>query len=187
VDADGGNPLQLTNGGGEWWPNWSPDSRWVVYTSFGLDGWASWKVSVEGGDPVPLSNISVSRPAVSPDGKLIACFYKDVQAKSQMKVAILPFEGGALMKTLDIAPTANTNFSVRWTADGRALTYVDARDGTSEIWSLPIDGGSPKPMTNFKSQRIFYFDWTRDGKNLVCARGAETTNVVLIRQASEND
>ena len=69
---------------------------------------------------------------------------------------------------------------IRWTPDGRALTYVDTRDGISNIWAYPIDGSPPKQLTGFKSDRIFGYAWSRDGKQLAVARGSIATDVVLI-------
>jgi Tol biopolymer transport system component len=61
------------------------------------------------------------------------------------------------------------------------LTYVETRAGVSNIWSKPIDGGPAKQLTNFKSDRIFLHDWSSDGKRLALARGAWSSDVVLIR------
>jgi Tol biopolymer transport system component len=52
----------------------------------------------------------------------------------------------------------------------------------SNIWSQPLDGGPPKQITKFTSGQIFSFDWSRDGKQqLVCSRGTQTTDVILIK------
>ena len=48
------------------------------------------------------------------------------------------------------------------------------------LWSQPLDGGPPKQVTDFKSDEIFSFAWSRDGKQLALARGVETGDVVLI-------
>ena len=61
---------------------------------------------------------------------------------------------------------------IRWTADGRALTYVDNLDGISNICDQPLDGGPPVQLTKF--------DWSRDGKQLAFSRGARAYDVVLI-------
>jgi Tol biopolymer transport system component len=68
---------------------------------------------------------------------------------------------------------------VRWTADGRALTYIDNRGGISNIWSQPLDGGQPRQLTDFKNDQIFAFEWSRDGRAIVCTRGVVTSDVVL--------
>ncbi len=71
---------------------------------------------------------------------------------------------------------------VRWTPDGRGIAYIATRGGVSNIWSQPLDGGSPKQLTDFKTDRIFSFDWSPDGKWLVLARGTETSDVILIKE-----
>ncbi len=50
----------------------------------------------------------------------------------------------------------------------------------SNIWSQPIDGSAPKQFTNFKSDLIFAFDLSRDGKQMALARGTISNDVVLI-------
>jgi len=36
-------------------------------------------------------------------------------------------------------------------------------------------------LTDFKSDQIFSFEWSRDGKQLALTRGTESSDVVLIR------
>jgi len=45
----------------------------------------------------------------------------------------------------------------------------------------PFDGGAPKQLTNFTSDRIFWFDFSRDGKQVALSRGTQTSDVILIR------
>jgi Tol biopolymer transport system component len=168
VDIDGSNPKQLTGGGGAWYPDCSSDGQWVVYTS--LPTGYLWKVPIDGGEPGRVADHYVPAAVVSPDGKWIAAGYWDKEAA---KTAIIPFEGGEPIKTLDIWNR------VRWTPDGRALAYIDRRD-PSNIISQPLDGGPPRQLTDFKSDRVFSFAWSRDGKLLALARGTLTNDVILI-------
>ncbi len=73
-----------------------------------------------------------------------------------------------------------SNPPFRWLADGRAFTYIRTRGGVSNIWVQPVDGGEPKQLTDFKTDRIFSFDFSRDGKQLALSRGVVDTDVVLI-------
>jgi eukaryotic-like serine/threonine-protein kinase len=177
MNIDGNNLKQLTDTR-SFAPQVSPDSRWVIYESYDSGKWTIWKVSIDGGQPIRLSDQNAEAPVVSPDGKLIAYYYMDEQANWQHRVAIMPFEGGAPIKTFDIPQTAGWVF--RWTANSRALTYIDTRSGVSNIWSLPLDGGKPTQLTDFKADQIFFFDWSRDGKQLAASRGLVTNDVVLI-------
>jgi Tol biopolymer transport system component len=183
-DIDGGNQRQVSNRptGTYDFPACSPDGKWILY-AINLGRQNLWKVSVDGGEPVQITDADFVRsPAVSPDGKLIACYYSG-KDESVLKLALIPFEGGQPIKLLDIpAPTVSA-FQLplpRWTPDGRAVTYIATREGVSNIWAQPIDGGAPKQLTNFKSDQIFFFDWTRDGRQLALARGTVSNDVVQI-------
>ncbi|HMD84755.1 MAG TPA: hypothetical protein VKO18_08655 [Terriglobia bacterium] len=41
-------------------------------------------------------------------------------------------------------------------------------------------GGPPKPVTHFTSDKIFWFDWSPDGR-LALSRGTEPFDAVLIK------
>jgi len=99
---------------------------------------------------------------------------------SPARLAVLPLEGGSPVKVFDVNLALPAR--IRWTPDGRAVTYVGRQDGLTDIWSQPIDGGEPKRITNFKSDEIFSFDWSRDNK-LVISHGSSARDVVLIRNA----
>jgi Tol biopolymer transport system component len=182
IETDGSNPTQLTNGSGEEFPSFSPDGKWLVYTVTSSSRFSIWKVSVDGGTPAQLTDKLSQWPVVSPDGKLIACWYRE-ESKSPWRIAILPFEGGAPLKTFDVSTTVGTSIPVRWSPDGRALNYIETSGGVSNIWTQPVDGGQPRQLTDFKSDQMLWFDWSRDGRQLAFARGAITSDVVLISDA----
>lgn len=177
MDIDGGNPVQLTNGAGEDHPFCSPDGRTVVYTRTGADKPTIWKVPIDGGEPTQLTTEYSMRPAVSPDGKLIACVIS-LPTEPGGKLALVPIEGGPPVRVfpnrIHGAPF------VRWTPDGRHLTYDDNPPGPSKIWLQPVDGGAPKLLAEFATDRIFGFDWSRDGSRLACVRGLWALNVVML-------
>ena len=185
MDADGGNTKQLTSGSGEISPQCSPDGKWVVYTLLGSGKPTLWRVSIDGGAPQQLTDRYTALPAISPDGKSIACVYRDEQPNSPVKLAVFPFEGGKPTQVFDTemstpGNTLSREFPIHWAPDGRALTYVLTAAGVSNIWSQPLAEGQPRQLTSFKSERIFWFDWSRDGKQFVVARGTRTSDVVLI-------
>jgi serine/threonine protein kinase/Tol biopolymer transport system component len=183
MNIDGGNPKQLTQGGNEYFPVCSPDGKWVYYTPLNDSGKPTvWRVSIEGGEPVRLTDYVSVRPVISPDGKFIACQYHDDQPTSPTKIAVIPIEGGPPAKVFNIQASL-----YQWSADGKAIIYLDTKGGVSNLWGQPIDGGAAKQLTNFNSDRIFTFDWSRDGKQLVCARGVQTTDVILIKDIGQGE
>jgi Tol biopolymer transport system component len=166
MDIDGGNPKQLTTGGV------AAGAEWVVYS----DRQSLWKAPIDGGEPVRLSEEPMVRCAASHDGKMVACSLEE--PGSPARLAVLPIEGGSPVKVFDVKFQLPAR--MRWTPDGRAVTYIGRQDGIADIWSQPIDGGEPKRLTNFKADEIFSFDWSRDNK-LVISHGSSTSDVVLIR------
>ena len=121
-------------------------------------------------------------PDVSPDGKWIASSVEPEPGKP--KFMMIPFQGGPPTKSLSVASVASASLGRRevlWSRDGRELTYVDTRNGVSNLWAQPISGSPPHPLTNFKSGQIFRFAWSPDGKRAALACGNQTSDVVLLR------
>ena len=147
------------------------------------------KVSIDGGEPVLLTDKFIVRPAISPDGKLIAGWYGDDE-DALRRMAIIPFAGEQAVKIFDVPswltiPGPNL-LPLRWTPDGSGLTYAAVSGGSAawrgvaNIWSQPLTGGKPVQLTNFQTDTIYSFDWALDGR-LVLSRGSESNDVVLIK------
>ena len=180
LDIDGSNPKQLTEGVTEdAAPVCSPDGRAVVFMSVRSGNLAIWKVGIDGGPPVRLTDRVSQLPSISPDGKLIAYFYNDEQANNQPKLSVIPFEGGAPVKTIDLSRTVQP-IGFAWMPDGQSVAYVASDSGNFNVWSQPIDGTAPKQLTNFKSDLISNFAISRDGK-IAAYRVSATRDIVLIK------
>ena len=173
MNVDGSNAKLITTQGFD--SSVSPDGKWVVFGTFTVGGFRIWKVSIDGGEPVQVTHQSSLSATVSPDGKMIACIYRSPVTK----LALIPFEGGEPSNLFDLSAGAQTT-PLRWFPDGRGLTYIVDRGGVSNIWIQPIDGSPAKQLTDFKSDRIFSFDWSPDGKWLALSRGPEQRDAVLI-------
>ncbi|HEY0322206.1 MAG TPA: protein kinase [Pyrinomonadaceae bacterium] len=178
MDLDGGNQKQLTSGQEDYSPQVSPDGQWIVFDSWRSGKEALWKMPVNGGEPAQLTNRFTYWPVISPDGKFIACGFKDEQPGSLPRLALLPIEGGEFTKTFDLPVTASG--PLRWSADGKAVLYRDTRNTVTNIWAQPVDGSPPKQLTDYKVDQIFDFNWSRDGKQLAISRGMVNSDVVLI-------
>ncbi|MDT4955590.1 MAG: eukaryotic-like serine/threonine-protein kinase [Acidobacteriota bacterium] len=185
MNADGSHPLPLTNGKEESnWAQVSPDGRWVIYQHVGALALATlWRVSIDGGAPERLTDDLAMRPSISQDGKLIAYWQKEQTPNAPWRIAIVPFEGGAPIKLLDVPQSAaNGNSVLHWSQDASAVIYIDLRDGVTNLLSQPLTGGPPKPLTNFNKDQFYAFDLARDGQ-LILARGLRTNDAVLINDA----
>jgi TolB protein len=181
MDADGSNPVQLTDEAFLYNPDCSPDGKSVLYTRANDE--TEWQVPIQGGSPtqVAVSNLTSgsahSAPKTSPDGKLFAYLAMPATMSGSSVLTVVPFGGGSPLYRFDAPMGAS---EMHWAPDGRALDYRLTRNGASNIWRQPLAGGPPKQITNFKSDRIFSFAWSRDGKQLALARGTTSSDVVLI-------
>jgi Tol biopolymer transport system component/DNA-binding winged helix-turn-helix (wHTH) protein len=186
MNIDGGNPIQLTNETGGDNPYYSPDGRWVFYTILeraGVNLPMIGRVSVDGGEMKRLTEAFTANPSVSPDGKLFACLHAEGPGPFPWNIAVYPVEGPVDGKRpVKIFSQPIQTQTVRWTPDGRGLAYHEnPASGASKLWIQPLDGGEPKLLAEFETDRIFGFDWSRDGKYLACVRGLWATNVVMIK------
>src|SRR5262245_57980153 len=176
MDLDGNNPTQLTRGKGDSSPSFTPDGKWVIYSSFTTSR-SLWKVSIEGGDPVALTDKTASYPVVSPDGKWIACFTQS-ERDLKTRLTVFPLAGG---EPIALEPKAFPDYAlVRWTPDSRVLCYIVTRRGVSNLWRNSLDGGAATQLTSFTTDQIFRFAWSRDGKSLACERGQSISELVLL-------
>ncbi|HEY6045970.1 MAG TPA: protein kinase [Pyrinomonadaceae bacterium] len=185
VDIDGANLSQLTHGDGEFYPQCTPDGRWVVYQSNEVIDPRLWKVPADGGQSVLLTNTRAMKPAISPDGQMIAFSYLDINLEpSRWGIGIISSAGGERLKRFDF-PTTVVYRSVRWSPDGQSVAFVNNPGGRSDIWLQPLSGSAPKPLTKLKAEQILGFDWSPDGHSLAFVSSVETSDVVLIDQGQQ--
>lgn len=176
IDIDGSRPLELTRGVSDANPQITPDGKSVVYRGYNNGNPNLFRVSIDGGESTLLTDRIVGPPVISPDGKFIACSYREVALQAP-KLAILAIDGGEAIKQFEMkAPT----LGYRWTSDGKAVTYVRTVAGVSNIWRQSIDGGAPQQLTNFSSDLIFATDWSRDGKFLIYSKGNRSRDAILM-------
>jgi eukaryotic-like serine/threonine-protein kinase len=179
MDIDGNNPKQLTSDLNQSLTSVdiSPDSKWVIYDRSG-EGKGIWKVPIEGGKSVQLTDRSVNSGfAVSPDGKMIAYTYEDAAMTPPRGGVIMPVEGGPAISLLDLPQSR----LLRWTPDSRSILYLKSEDGVSNLWIQSTAGGPPRQLSHFRGGIIHGFDVSRDGRQVAMERVAESDHVVLIR------
>ncbi|MEJ7847838.1 MAG: hypothetical protein WKF92_07120 [Pyrinomonadaceae bacterium] len=176
MDSDGSHATQLTDGGGVETFALTPDGRWVIYSLFAP---SIWKIPSDGGTPTKVADASAFTVQVSPDGRLLAYAGLDAQTNRE-RLSVLTLDGGTTVKTFDLPVTARSLF--RWSPDSRAVVYVDTRGDVSNLWRLPLDGGAPAQITDFKADHINFFAYSRDGKQLALSRGNQTRDALMISE-----
>ncbi len=181
MDRDGSNPLQVTADREESnWPEVSPDDQWLVYQHNTAGTPTVWKLPTAGGAPTQVNSALSMRPAVSPDGKLIAFWQKDATPNSPWRIAITPLSGGPAFKLLDVPQSpATANSVIHWTEDGGGILFIDFRNGVTNLMLQRLDGSPVKQLTNFSKEQFYSFDFSRDGR-MALSRGFWTNDAVLI-------
>jgi Tol biopolymer transport system component/DNA-binding winged helix-turn-helix (wHTH) protein len=176
INADGGDLLPLTSGGRSGQPDTTRDGRWVLYAASEDGDQAIWKVSIDGGQPIRVIG-RASWPRISPDGTMIACAYTDTAGAPITELAVFSLPDARLISRFDLARGATLNNGVQWTPDGAALVYRDFGEG---LWRQALAGGPPQKMPGVTAKRIYFFDWSRDGRQFAMSYGDESRDVVLI-------
>ena len=180
MKADGSEPRQLTSGDDYIWnvpTSFSPDGKWIFFQRWGITDIFAYKTAADGsGEAIKLHDTISGDTQISPDGKFIAYFYKE-DAKAQIRFAIAPIDGGEPVKTFDACATCN---NLHWSPDGRSLVYAETSpNGVGNLIAQPITGGDPKQITDFKSDLIYAFAYSRDGKQIAISRGTTASDVLL--------
>jgi len=187
TSIDGGEPRQVTNGvGGAATFSISPDGKWLLYNPF--TGGIRKLSFADGTETEILAKGNLRYPQLSPDGKLVAYFFDDEQT-NRPTIAVIEFVNGATVRTFDLPVTSQSSLyeslfyrGFHWSPDGRAIVYLNTLGGVSNLWSQPLDGGKAKQITDFKSDLIYNFAYSRDGRQLALARGSHTRDAVLISE-----
>lgn len=176
MDADGGNVKKLTNGTGEYFPVFTPDSSAIIYDAAekNVKHRTIWKISIEGGQPERLIDKPATNPAVSPDGKFLA-YYVLENDFTGIECVTLPEK--YLVRRFELPLNRN---GFRFSPDGHALVYVKWENGVDNLWQQPLDGGAPQKVTDFSSGQIYNFAFSPDGKHIALSHGSFKSEIVLI-------
>ena len=180
IDSDGNNLTQISQGTLDQYPSCSPDGKWVVYNSSEGGKQTVWRVSIDGGTPKQLVEQNSYSPTISADGKFVAFTYGEGSGTSfHMKLGVISESGGPLVHSVDLVPVAYGK--IRFTPDGQAIAFAGLDEqGVANLWVQPLNGSSPRKITDFKRDRIFDFGWSPDGKQLALSRGQTARDVVLL-------
>ncbi len=178
ADADGSNGSKLAEITSRAGSDCSPDGKWIFYSS----AEKIYRISPEGGTPtevlaVPGVSGGATLLSVAPDGNQLAFAYQEGRPVPVPKLAVVSANGGTPQFISQLPADAR---GLKWSPSGKALQYWLTRNGAANIWEQPLAGGAPRQITHFSSGLIFDFAWSRDGKQLLLARGNESSDVILI-------
>ena len=182
TNADGSSPMRLTDGTDNTLPLCSPDQKWVYYWDFRskqisrvpLDG----SGKTEAVFSLPQEYRFAHGISFSPDGKTLAVVVMETKSKAP-KIALYELGSSNPPRMLDAVHYAFSGLQL--TPDGKSVVYVTQEKGTGNLWVQPLDGSAGHPITDFKSEQIWSFSLSPDGKSLAVLRGHWDSDVVLLQ------
>lgn len=174
ADWDGRNPVRVADGlpgfgpaacGSNWGegPIWSPDGRHFAYRSAAGDRCAGTVVIT---DPATKSVASFLGTgwlvSWSPDSTRVASWVDLGQT-----IGVYGFDGARqALLTLPPGHAVEGDYDPVWSPDGRSLLIRLAPPRPSEVWELPVDGGTPRPVPTDDPRSHWDASYSRDGSRV---------------------
>jgi Tol biopolymer transport system component len=135
-------------------PAWSPDGNQIAFSGLvgGLNDLFVYDLSAKALRRLTNDAYAELDPAWSPDGRQLA-FSTDrfsTQLPSlqsgNLRLAVMDVATGNVREAGGFANAKN--ISPQWAGDGRSLFFLADREGITNIYRAPLDGGTPTQLTN---------------------------------------
>lgn len=144
MDWDGADLRRVTrNGMGNNAPTWSPDSRWLAYSSFKSNPPGVFLLPTNGGREfrVNAPNAQGIGGSFSPDSRLFAYSEQIGRTYQLMVYDMVTRAKSRLTRSfgIDVSPS--------FSPDGKRIVFASGRSGGPQIYVMNADGGDPRRIS----------------------------------------
>lgn len=130
---------------------------------------------------------SITDVAVSPDGRVAVFAVKSTilgENRTQVDLWSVSTDGATPARELTHDKAAES--ALRWSPDGKRVAFLADRDGSRQVWALPVDGGEAVKLTTH-AESVAAFDWSPDGKQLAIVAAPGKTEEEKRRARDKDD
>jgi Tol biopolymer transport system component len=162
IPAEGGIPRRLTCDQSEHRGLvWSPDGRWIIFSSARRGSLTLWRVLVTGGQPEPLTIGAGedTEPAISPDGRRL--IYTNVRTSWSL-MALDPVSGSRRELVTQREMIGFPSLS----PDGNRIAFFQPVGGSTHLFVASDDGRVRQQITQGRAQDNVLPEWSADGSAL---------------------
>lgn len=171
MDIDGGDQRRVTNKMIEISPTFSPDGRFLYFTGWETGKATTWMIAVEGGDTTQVVDEVSFNPTVSSDGRLL--LYSGTEG-----IVVKEIESGKKIRTYKLPA-----YSCQWVPNKRGFSYLDWVNGIPNLWFQSLESETPVQLTNYTTDGILAYGWSRDGTKIAFSRGTSTSDIVVMSRS----
>jgi dipeptidyl aminopeptidase/acylaminoacyl peptidase len=101
---------------------------------------------------------------ISPDGERV-CFVVSEPPKGSTRSRHIWMLNVRSREVRPFTSSAKSEYSPRWSPDGKTLAFLSDREDSPQIYLMPIDGGEAARLTEGKNG-VRSFEWSPDGKQI---------------------
>jgi len=140
------------------YPNWSPDGKFIIYSSGTRTACMTKRIPSEGGSAIQLTNYFSQHAQYSPDGSQIV-----FDGENGSKVYIASADGGEPIQIVpDSIPIERSGMPC-WSPDGKKVAF----HSKGVLWTVEVETGTLKKIFDLEGNLTIPFCWTNDGNNII--------------------